>query len=226
MHKLRQTFSGAGILLVLVLLSACNLPGTSGRSPDAVYTAAAETAQARLTEHGPVNPTASNTPQPIKLPTQPTQPPAIQPPAVTQAAAAPSPTTAAVDDRAEWVTQTPADNSNVTLATAFTTTWTLKNTGKTTWSTVYQLRYFGGEKFGAPDSVRLPHEVKPDQQVNIAVNMVAPSKTGEYKTVWVLTNAQGVNFYPVDLTVRVVAAPSATITPTQTQTATVEPTPY
>jgi hypothetical protein len=124
-----------------------------------------------------------------------------------------------VADKAQYLSQTPTDGSQVLMNSKIKMTWTVKNIGKTTWKTSYLLRYFAGNPMGGPASVNLPKEVKPDEQVDISVDMLAPASPGEANTIWVLTNDQGANFQPLTLTVIVVSAPSATPTMDQTGTA-------
>jgi hypothetical protein len=50
--------------------------------------------------------------------------------------------------------------------------------------------------------------------------MIARSYPGRFNTNWVLTNADGVNFYPLNLQVSFVEGPTQTPTPTHTPTAT------
>jgi hypothetical protein len=219
------------LLLSLTILSACSFPGSGAdkKDPETVYTEAAATVAAQLTAMGPrgtqrattAPDTGVQTPVPSNTPSsaqnQPTQPPAAQ---------IPSPTTnAAIADKAQYISNDPPDGSSVVINTPFTVTWVVKNVGQTTWTTSYQMRYFAGEKFGSPASVNLPQQVEPNQQVNITVNLTAPSNPGDYSGIWVLTNADGANYQALDISLKIVNQPTATVTPTVTLTPTVTSTP-
>jgi hypothetical protein len=103
-------------------------------------------------------------------------------------------------------------------------TWTVKNTGTTTWSTKYLLRFYAGDQLGAPASAAFPKEVKPNDSIQLSVPMKAPSAAGKYLGNWVLTNADGVNF-PTYLTIQVVVANTASATNTNAPAATQTSTP-
>ena len=215
------------VLALVFLLAACNFPGStqSGKdSPEAVYTQAAQTVQAALTAQGPrTTPTQPPAALPtVSIPTQAPPPsnPTQAPPSNPTQPPAPAPTsTIKVDDAAQFVSQSPSDGTSIPAGQAFKTVWVLKNVGKTTWTTQYHLRPFIQVTFGGPAQVFLPKEVKPGEEVSIEVPMTAPDSLGEQKTIWVLTNATGVNFFPLDLTIKIITAPTATPKPNLTATA-------
>ena len=215
-----------GILLAFLLLTtlaACSkADATPTNSPEMVYTQAAQTVAAGLTQTAVLMPTATSTPT-------------LQPsntPAPTQAATATlsgsvtplvqkSATSATGPDKAEWVAQNPGDGTILTAGQDFTLIWTVKNTGTTTWTTDYQLRYYLVEqslRMGAGD-LKLSKEVKPNESIDLSLAMKAPANSGEYTTIWVMTNKEGVNFYPLTFGFKVAAAGA-----TATATATVAPT--
>lgn len=76
----------------------------------------------------------------------------------------------------------------------FEKTWQLQNTGTTTWTTDYAIRFHAGERMGAPFEVVMPQQVPPGGTVNISVPMVAPQEPGEYRGDWLLRDAQGRTF--------------------------------
>lgn len=216
-------------LLLVLLLSACARSEASPTvDPAVIYTEAAQTVAAGLTQTAAARPTATETPTPPPtntpeptLATTPTTaltvPPTVQP----------SPTRRSVADRADFVGQSPTDGSVMYPEQPFTLKWTVKNTGSTTWTTSYQVRFFLGDatlRFGAAD-IRFPKEIKPNESVDLILNMKAPNKAGDYNTIWVLTNADGANFYTVTLNIKVsgsTATPSSvppTNTPESTPTA-------
>lgn len=188
------------ILLAISLnLSACKLGGqasTTGTplSPEAVFTAAAMTAQARMTE------LAASTPPPRSLTATPTT--AAATPGVTRTAPAiaGSPTNTAPPvvsgtDKVEFVADlTVPDGTIFQPGEKFTKTWRLMNAGTGTWTTSYSLVYFSGEQMGGAASTPLPLEVPAGQTVDLSIQLTAPSKAGKYTGYWMLRNAFGTNF--------------------------------
>jgi hypothetical protein len=114
---------------------------------------------------------------------------------------------AGTQDKAEWVSQSVADKTVFAPGETFTMTWRLKNTGTSTWTTNYVLRFFGGDRFGLPEEAPLTREVSPGETVDIILQMKAPARPGEYTSVWVMSTADLSNFKePVYLQI-VVAGP-------------------
>ncbi|HVN55816.1 MAG TPA: NBR1-Ig-like domain-containing protein [Anaerolineaceae bacterium] len=232
-----------GLLAGALFLGACSTPTAAPSptlDPGTQLTAIASTVQAELTQRVALTPSATFTQEPTNTEVPPT---AAVPtlPAVTDTPAAVIILTAtrpAVADKGLYLGQTVADNSKMDPGKSFTMTWKMKNVGTTTWSTKYQLRFFAGNTLGAKNAVAFPKEVTPGDTVELSVNMKAPSDPGNYHSVWVLTNADGANFFPVTLdiiignpptatktSVPATAAPTATTGPTATTAPTVTPTP-
>ena len=232
------------VLLALVLtLASCQAqPGaepTATTDPNAVYTAAAQTADARLTEMGLSTPSA--TPEPPTLTPDPSQT-AIYLTAevaltqavvlsLTPAAPLPSATNVVIvpvtGDNAQFVLDvTVPDGSDYAPGASFTKTWRIKNTGTTTWSTDFKLTFVSGTQMGAAASVAVPNSVAPGATVDISVAMVAPTTTGNYKGYWRMANAAGTPFgdqiyVDIDVVgtgVAVTGTPGATVTPGPTVT--------
>jgi Ig-like domain from next to BRCA1 gene len=158
-------------------------------SPEAIYTSAAQTADARLQERftqattpaPAMSPTAAvtNTPTITATPSQPT-------PAGT-ASAPPS-----TGDRAEFVADvTIPDGTNMAPNQSFAKTWRLVNNGTTTWNSSYALVFSSGTSMSAPAVVNLPASVPPGQNADITVNLVAPATPGEYIGYFILKNPSG-----------------------------------
>ncbi|MDD5367742.1 MAG: NBR1-Ig-like domain-containing protein [Anaerolineaceae bacterium] len=207
-------------------LSACSAKATPTTDANAVYTQAAGTVQAELTKAGELTPSATVTTAPTST-TEPTQ-------ASTAAATVPTVGTSPVPvftatrpvspDRAEFVSQSVADNTKVNPGQQFTLTWKVKNVGTSTWTTAYLLRYYSGAQMGGAASTNFPKEVKPNETVEVGVNLTAPLSTGTYMGNWVMTNADGVNFFPLYIQIVVGNPPTVTITvvPSATTAATTE----
>ena len=107
-----------------------------------------------------------------------------------------------IGDKASWISNSPKDKSALTIGGAsWDILWRVKNTGTTTWTTKYSLRWYGGERMHqGPDSVPFPKDVRPGDIVTFTVPGYTPPRTGTFSTIWVLTNETGQNFYTVNLT--------------------------
>jgi len=190
-------------LAALVVL-ACNLPGLarptdSGAS--AIYTAAARTVEAQLTQVSEPPPTQAIVPT-FPPPTQGTvptsQPPTTAPtntalpptplPTVTKAPTQPP----AACDAIKFVKDvTVPDNTQVSPNAPFIKTWRLRNTGTCTWTTSYALVFVSGDPMGAPKSTPLTENVPPGNAADISVSLVAPGQPGTYRANFKLRNAGG-----------------------------------
>jgi hypothetical protein len=87
------------------------------------------------------------------------------------------------------------DGTVIAPGAAFVKTWRIQNTGTTTWTTSYSLVFISGDQMGDIKSVSLSQSVPPGQQVDISVNMVAPTTAGRYQGFWEMKNASGQLFY-------------------------------
>jgi hypothetical protein len=203
---------GCLVLLVIAAFLQFYPPGQP-ESPDAVYTQAAqtivaevtrsagETAIAPLTQIAQVSPTPTPSQLPptlVSLPTAtpwptltsipvwPTQPPPPPPPPT----AVPPPC-----DWAQFVMDiTVPDKTTFPANAGFTKVWRLRNIGSCTWSSGYTLVFTGGDRMSAYNAYPLPHAVAPGQNVDLAVNLTAPSTPGRYKSFWMLANPRGGTF--------------------------------
>jgi hypothetical protein len=129
---------------------------------------------------------------------------------VTLSSGTPAAATANLD---QWVSQSIEDDTVFAPGQTFTMTWRLKNTGTSTWTAGYLLRYYSGNNFGAPKEIAIGKEVPPGGEIDIAIAMKAPVTPGSYRTDWVMSNENRTNFKePVFLKIKV-AVP---VTPTPT----------
>ncbi len=98
-------------------------------------------------------------------------------------------------DEASYVADvTVEDGTIIQPGAAFVKTWRVHNTGTTTWTTDFSLRFLGDEQMGGPDRVALPREVKPDEMIELSVPLTAPQTAGRHRSTWKLANAQGAIF--------------------------------
>ncbi len=217
MANKKRTLGVIGLLLSLLWLAACSptVP-TSTPTFDAnpLRTEVASTVLAQVTQVLALTPQATPLPSPTAT---------VPPTATPRLTASPSPSAtvtvaigtpnAVTNNQAQWVAQSIADNTIFTPGQAFTMTWTLKNTGTTTWTAAYMLRYYSGNALGAPKEIPIGQVVLPGGQIDISVQMKAPLIAGNYRSDWVMANELRGNFKePVYLKI-IVAIP---LTPTPT----------
>jgi hypothetical protein len=177
------------ILLVLMLsLSACNLPSSASTpteaAANAVMTAAALTVEAQLTQSATFS--TPTLPQPAATNTS-----AVSLPTLAATAGSPAASATPVCDLAQFVRDvTIPDGSQIAPGTSFTKTWRLRNAGACTW-TGYTLVFDNGDQMGgaSPQSIGA---VPPGQEVDISINLTAPLSSGSYRGYWRIRNASGV----------------------------------
>ncbi|MCS7247593.1 MAG: NBR1-Ig-like domain-containing protein [Anaerolineales bacterium] len=188
--RLPKSILGRLTLIIVFLLTGC-ARGETTPEPQAILTAAAETANAKLTELALATPLPTNTP--IPTPTDTPTPTETLPPPTTVAPTLPTRITAA--ERVEFVADVTIPDGTVFAPNqAFIKTWRLRNAGTATWTTAYSLVFFSGERMGAPSAVPLPSNVPPNATVDVSVPMVSPSTPGQYIGYYMLRNPQGKNF--------------------------------
>jgi len=223
----KKSIWGVALIISALVMSACN--GTPPEpTPDAnmIYTAAAQTVQAQLTQEALLNPTATNTPEPTNTP-QPTStlagiptlplPGAVTPGSVQitlPAIATATRQAAPVADKAEWVTQSPADNTELPNDVDYDIVWTLKNTGTTTWTTDYIYRFYAGDTLHQKSSYKLPKTVAPGESVDLTVDGKTSGLKGEKTATWVITNKDGANFYAFTVTLKFTGKEATASNPT------------
>ena len=185
------------IIATALVLSACNLPSTQPTeqaNPNAVFTAAAQTVVAQLTQSALLNPTSpppsvaplTNTPAPAAI----TNTPQLVLPPATSSVPVVVPTTSC--DAAQFITDvTIPDGTQFAAGATFVKTWRLKNIGTCTWNSSYALVFDSGTAMGGASSVPLASSVAPGGSIDISVNLQAPSADGTYRGFWGVTNASG-----------------------------------
>ena len=82
-----------------------------------------------------------------------------------------------------------ADGTNVPSSSKFTKTWQFANTGSCVW-TNYTIAFVSGDRMSAPDSAPIPNTGS-KSNVNVSVDLVAPSTDGAYTGYFELRNANG-----------------------------------
>ena len=106
-------------------------------------------------------------------------------------------------DKASYDSQYPADGTHFKRGQDFDITWNLLNTGTTTWTRDYVLRFFSGKNFLKPGKARyyLDAPVAPNTVGACKVDAKAPSTPGTYTMAVVLGNENEENFMVVDVTI-------------------------
>src|SRR5215213_5845757 len=176
------------LTIIIFILSACNFPSsaaTPAAESNAVFTAAALTVQAQLTQPAPFNtPTL-----PISVATITST--SISVPSLPASTLPPAASATAVCDQAQFVKDiTIPDGSQITPGAAFTKTWRLRNAGACNWSG-YTLVFDSGDQMGAA-SPQTIGAVAPGQEVDLSVNFTAPTTSGSYRSYWRIRNSSGV----------------------------------
>jgi hypothetical protein len=86
-----------------------------------------------------------------------------------------------------------ADRS-VVRDTLFPVTWRMRNIGTCTWDPSYRLGFLAGERLRGPHSFPLGEIVPPGGEIELSVNLIAPSEAGTYRGEWQLFAPDGSPF--------------------------------
>ncbi len=81
------------------------------------------------------------------------------------------------------------DNKQMKAGDQFTKTWEFQNTGTCPWEN-YTLRFASGDRMGAPESKPIA-ATQPGKNVNVSVDLTAPSVDGAYTGYFTLNDASG-----------------------------------
>lgn len=193
----------------LLLLSACNFPGSSAQPTTdlgPVYTASAQTLVAQQTQAAEGTPIALPSPTSGEA-TTPTSPVVILPtntslpptntaqPTSTQVFSTAT-ATAIPCDRAQFVTDVSVpDDTEIGAGSTFVKTWRLKNTGSCTWTSGYAMVFYNGDAMSGPASAQITNgTVPPGSTIDISATLIAPTTPGTYRGNWRLRNAGGALF--------------------------------
>jgi len=114
------------------------------------------------------------------------------------------------------------DGSIMEAGQVFVKTWRMRNEGTAPWETNANLAFVGGDSLSSVDTVVVPGPVAPGQDVDLSVEMTAPTKPGRYVGYWRLQLADGTRFGQrvwVDIFVNTPVPAPATATAATTTTA-------
>ena len=87
----------------------------------------------------------------------------------------------------QFISQTPADWTNMKSRQIFDTTWILKNTGSKVWGKhSVDVKYRGDTRmhYNVPDLFDIPTGVGVGQKFKLTLDMIAPKKAGYYVSNW------------------------------------------
>lgn len=102
-------------------------------------------------------------------------------------------------DQASFVADiTVPDGTVIDPGEQFVKTWRIRNSGNTTWTEQYTLRFISDNRMGGPASVPLGKTVRPGEVTEVSVKLTAPEAQGRHRSTWKLHNIQG-EFFPFDL---------------------------
>lgn len=180
-------------MLLGVSLSACKskVPELDIQAQKTVFAQTA-VAQASMTAAAQPTPTETPTPLPTFTPTKATT---DAPPLTPSKTVETKQPTNAGNDAANWLANDPPDNTRFAPGEAFTVTWTIENTGTSTWTEQFYIQFASGEQMSADPKTYLPYPVPPSKNGQISVNFVAPDTLGQKRTDWKLFNANDHAFY-------------------------------
>ncbi len=173
------------ILLFVFILSSCNLPSSAQATeePNAVFTQAALTVQAQLSEATPFNTPTLPPPAPTNT--------AITLPTTVLATLPPAASATPVCDQAQFIKDvTIPDGTTFLPNETFVKTWRLRNAGNCTWSG-YTLVFDSGESMNGTSPIAIG-TVSPGQEVDLSVTLTAPATNGSYRSYWRIRNPSGV----------------------------------
>ncbi|MFV1949050.1 MAG: NBR1-Ig-like domain-containing protein [Anaerolineales bacterium] len=192
---MKKTFLFLAIVILLMIsLTACNMPGRSISSADKTATidaSVAETVAARgVTSTEPSSggsETITDTPDP-----GPGDPPTSTPQPDTQT---PSETPIPCN-LGRFVTDiTIPDGTVFEPGEVFTKTWRLRNVGSCAWTSGYDIVFSGGDAMNGASPVQVTAgTVNPGQSVDISVDLTAPGSAGTYRGNWQLRDPSDVIF--------------------------------
>lgn len=187
-------------ILLVVLSLACNFSSSTSTDeeaappdttqPDAPKQPKSEKPCGDGTCDGPENP--NNCPQDCSAEAQPGTTPLPTQPAPTSAPSSSSSSSTPCNRASFLADVTVPDGTTYSPGDTFTKTWRLKNTGTCPWTSNFKLAFESGELMGAsPKKPLTTSPVTQGQNLDISVNLSAPSSPGTYRGTWKIENASG-----------------------------------
>jgi len=187
------------------LFAACKLkapskPEPTPLSPEAIFTAAAQTADARLKQRFIPTATAeSSASNETVIPASATATAILTATPIvvldaTQVLTSTNPLGQAFNQVDFVADVTIPDGTIIPANATFKKTWKIRNSGQSTWTTDYALVFIDGATMSTLSSISMPEVVAPGATVNISVDMTAPNEPGAYRGYWKLKAPGGATF--------------------------------
>ncbi len=194
MKSLKKEWMGMLVVTLLASLACSLFASPATPQPEAIYTAAAQTMEAQLTQTAFASLIGSLTPPAATSPSVEASPTLTEgPPTATESPTPlpPTPTNTQVCDQARYIKDvTVPDGTKFAPNQTFTKTWRIQNTGTCTWSG-YSLVFDSGDAMGGSASIPIG-TVNPGQEIDLSVALTAPASEGKYRGYWRIRNASGV----------------------------------
>jgi hypothetical protein len=90
-------------------------------------------------------------------------------------------------DRAVYVADiTIPDNTRLAPTEAFTKIWRIRNEGNCAWSQPYGLVFGDQEPMRADPTRPLTRLVRPGEEIDLSIDLIAPERAGTYRSIWAL----------------------------------------
>jgi hypothetical protein len=93
--------------------------------------------------------------------------------------------------KATLVSETIPIGTPITAGQSFTKTWTIKNSGTTTWDSTIQLKWVSGASLSNHSNIPVSGTVAPGASTTFSAAMTAPTSTGTYREDWKLVGSSG-----------------------------------
>jgi len=190
------------LLWIIIAISALVFSGCQSSEPtqdiNAQKTGFAQTANVQITMTAEAQPTSTPTTAPTPTPeatstVENTETPEGEetPTGINTA----TPISSSGRDAAAWLSNDPPDDTVFAPGEEFTVTWTLENTGTSTWNNNYYIEFAADEQMGAEDKYFIPLDVPPNTSVQISADFIAPESEGKKQSTWNLVNDNDNAFY-------------------------------
>jgi hypothetical protein len=209
MTYLNKLIGVMATLIILVTATGCGAQTTSTPTPASTPTIVVTDTTLPPTETMPAIPTVVLAGSPTPVGSQPGK-------TQTSTSANPPASGSTAPDNYQYLGQNLADGKQYLPGAAISVTWSIKNTGSTTWSKTYFLRFFAGPTGSGPAAIPFGKAVAPGATLSLTAKITAPSGIGDYDTWYKLTNDQLQNFGDLDFKYTVTTAPINKIQPTAT----------
>lgn len=216
MTDLKRMIGGLAMLAILLVGTGCGAKSAATPTPTQTATpTAAVSATPAPTETLPPIPTIAiaTSATPAASQATPTGAAGQTPP---PAATVPPSSGTTAPDKYQFLGQNLPDGKQYLPNSQLSVIWSIKNTGTTTWSKTYSMRFFAGPTGSGPASIPFGKSVAPGASISLTATITTPAGIGDYDTWFKLTNDQFQNFGDLDFKYTVSNEPNNRIQPTPT----------